>query len=176
MSGLGGVIAAEHPAVMGGRVGACIFSSFLFPAGLWALGAVDATGAALIATVATILVTRPILLLGGTRIARVLTLEIAIAALAFVSTFPVIPGLLLAAFFPLIGMLACVSASAHIAAIWLVADDRPYEADVVIARATQANVVDIRAAGIARRAGTRTPAHAASEPAGPTAQPHQQAR
>jgi hypothetical protein len=176
MSGLGDVIAAEHPAVMGGRLGACVFSSFLFPAGLWALGAVDATGAALIATVATILVTRPILLLGGTRIARVLALEIAIAALAFLSSFPVIPGLILAAFFPLLGMLACVSASAHVATIWLVADDRPYEADVVIARATQANVVDIRAAGIARRAGAKTPARAASEPAGPTAQPHQQVR
>lgn len=161
---------------MGGRVGASVFSSFLFPAGLWALGAVDATGAALIATVVTILVTRPILLLGGTRIARVLALEIAIAALAFLSSFPVISGLLLAAFFPLLGMLACVSASAHVAAIWLVADDRPYEADVVIARATQANVVDIRAAGIARRAGTKTPARAPSEPAGPTARPHQQAR
>ena len=73
-------------------------------------------------------------------------------------------------------MLACVSASAHVAAIWLVADDRPYEADVVIARATQANVVDIRAAGITRRAGTKAPARAASEAAGPTAQPHQQAR
>jgi hypothetical protein len=176
MSGLGDVMVAEHPAVMGGRVGACIFSSFLFPAGLWALGAVDATGAALIATGATMLVTRPILLLGGTRIARVLALEIAIAALAFLSTFPVIPGLLLAAFFPLLGMLACVSASAQVAAIRLVADDRPHEADVVIARATQANVVDIRAAGIARRAGTKTPARPASEPAGPTAQPHQQAR
>jgi hypothetical protein len=176
ISGLGDVIVAEHPAVIGGRIGACLFSSFVFPAGLWALGGVDANGAALIAAVATMLVTRPILMLGGTRIARVLALEIAIAALAFLSTLPAIPALLLATFFPLLGMLACVVASAHVAAIWLVADDRPYEADVVIARATQANVVDIRAAGIARRAGTKAPSRAASEPAGPPAQPHQQAR
>ena len=154
-------------------MGACVFSSFAFPVGLWLLGAVDVTGAALIAAVATMLVTRPILLLGGTRIARVLTLEIAIAALALLSTFPVFPALLLAAFFPLLGMLACVSAAAHVAATWLVADDRPYEADVVIARATQGNVVDIRAAGIARRAGAKPQARGVAEPA---AQPHHQAK
>jgi hypothetical protein len=176
MAGLGDVATAEHPAVLGGRIGACLFSSFAFPSGLWALGAVDTTSAALIAAVATLVVTRPILLLGGTRISRVLALEMLIAALAFSSTFSLIPSLILAVFFPLLGMLACVSLAAQVATTWFVADERPYEADVVIARATQANVVDIRAAGIARRSGAKPQPRAASEATGPTPQSQQQAR
>ena len=169
---------AEHPAVIGGRVGACLFSSFAFPVILCALGAVDVTAAALIAAVATLVFTRPILLLGGVRIARVLTLQIAIAGLALSATFHVIPALLLAAFLPLLGMLAFVSGSSRLAATWFARDDRPYEADVVIARATQStNVVDIRAAGIARRAATRAPACAASDsPVAAADESQQQAR
>jgi len=71
---------------------------------------------------------------------------------------------LLAAFFPLLGMLAFVSASARVAAIRFGRDDRPQEADVVIARATQANVVDIRAAGIARRTAAKAQPRSAADP------------
>lgn len=157
------VTAAEHPTVTGGRLGACLYSSFVFPAGLWAVGAVDAMNAAMIAAVSTLVVTRPIMLMGGTRIAGVLVLEIAIAALAFCSVFPVLLGLPLAAFFPLLGMLACVSAG-QAAVGRFVEDDRPQEAEVVIARATQDNVVDIRAAGIARRATASAHDRAVSQP------------
>jgi len=167
VAGFERVAAVEHPAVLAGRIGACLFSSFAFPAGLWMLGAVDAMTAAAIASVATLVVTRPILLLGGTRIARVLALEILIAALAFSSTFPAIPGLLLATFFPLLGMLACVSGFQRVATTWFVVDDRPFEADVVVARATQANVVDIRAAGIARRTGAKPQARPSTDAAAP---------
>jgi hypothetical protein len=161
LAGVADLCAAEHPAVMGGRLGACLFSSFVFPLGLWGLGAVEATTAALVATALTLLGTRPILLLGGLRIARVLALEIAIAGVA------------LAAFFPLLGMLSFVSASAQMAAARFATDDRPQEADVVVARATQANVVDIRAAGIARRAGPKVPPRAVSVP---PVQSHQNAK
>jgi len=172
---LGDVAAAEHPAVIGGRVGACLYSSFVFPAGLWAVAAVDAMSAAMIAAVSTLVVTRPIMLLGGTRIARVLLLEIAIAALAFCSAYPAVVALPAAAFFPLLGMFACVTA-AQGAAGWFVEDDRPHEAEVVIARATQDNVVDIRAAGIARRAAARTQDRTASQPSKVAADSNKQAR
>lgn len=148
------VAADEHPAVIGGRLGACLYSSFVFPAGLWAVGAVDAISAAAVASVSTLALTRPILLMGGARIAGVLALEVAIAALAFCSVFPVLVGLPLAVFFPLLGTLACVSAGQAIVGRFI-EDDRPQEAEMVIARATQDNVVDIRAAGIARRAAAR---------------------
>jgi hypothetical protein len=173
LAGVADLCAAEHPAVMGGRLGACLFSSFVFPLGLWGLGAVEATTAALVATALTLLGTRPILLLGGLRIARVLALEIAIAGVAFASAFPLGPALVLAAFFPLLGMLSFVSASAQMAAARFATDDRPQEADVVVARATQANVVDIRAAGIARRAGPKVPPRAVSVP---PVQSHQNAK
>jgi len=176
VAGLVDLCAAEHPAVMGGRVGACVFSSFAFPGGLWLLGSVDETTAALIATVLTLVATRPILLLGGTRIARVLTLQITIAVVALASTFPMIPSLLLGAFFPLLGMMLFVSSSAQLASSRFARDDRPQEADVVVARATQANVVDIRAAGIARRAGAKTATRPVSDPPATPAQPHQQAK
>lgn len=165
--------ATEHPAVMGGRVGACLFTSFVFPLGLWVLGAVELTTAALVAAGMTLLGTRPILLLGGLRVAHVLALQIAAAALALTSTMPAIPALFLAAFFPLLGMLAFVSAAAQLAAARFARDDRPHEADVVIARATQANVVDIRAAGVARRTGPKAAPRAVSDSA---AQPHQHVR
>ena len=161
--GVSDLCATEHPAVMGGRVGACLFTSFIFPVALWALGAVEVATATLIAAGSTLLATRPILLLGGLRIVRVLILQIGIGVLAFGSAFPVIPAFLLAAFFPLLGMLAAVSASARVASARFARDDRPHEADVVVARATQANVVDIRAAGIARRPGSKAQPRAVSD-------------
>jgi hypothetical protein len=177
IAGVGELCRVEHPAVMGGRVGACLFSSFAFPVILYVLGAVDVTAAALIAAVATLLFARPILLLGGLRIARVLTLQIALAGLALSTTFHVIPALLLAGFLPLLGMLAFVSASSRLAAAWFARDDRPYEADVVIARATQStNVVDIRAAGIARRSATKAQAVAVSDSPAAADESHQQAK
>jgi hypothetical protein len=138
------VYAQEHPIVMGGRAGACLFSSFVFPAGLWAVGGVSATVAALIAAVMTLLASRTILFLGGMRIARVLALEVAVAAAVLIPDFSPVPAILFAVFFPLLGMLSCVSAGAQAAVTWFAGEDRPHEVDVVIARATQSNVVDIR--------------------------------
>jgi hypothetical protein len=149
--------AEEHPTVVGGRVGACLFSSFGFPAGLWVLGAVSPTGAAVVAILGTLLVTRLILVLGGIRVARVLALQVGIAALALFPTYSPLPALVTSAFFPLLGMLASVSAGARLAGAWFAQEERPREADMVIARATQANVVDIRAAGTSRRAAGAKP-------------------
>lgn len=168
-----GLCAVEHPAVMGGRLGACLFSSFGFPLFLWGLGAVEVTTAALISAGSTLVATRPILLMGGLRIAPLLALQISAALLAFTATFPLLPALIMAAFLPLLGMLGFVSAGARVATVRFASEDRPQEADVVIARATQANVVDIRAAGISRRTGTKSQARSASDA---TAQPHQRAR
>jgi hypothetical protein len=151
-----GLCAAEHPAVMGGRIGACLFSSFAFPFVLWGLGAVDATTAALISAATTLMGTRPVLLMGGLRIAPLLALQIIVALLVFTVTFPLAPALMLAAFLPLLGMLGFVVAGASIATARFARDDRLQEADVVIARATHGNVVDIRAAGISRRGGTKS--------------------
>jgi hypothetical protein len=134
VAGLADLCTGEHPTVMGGRVGACLFSSLVFPAGLWAVGAVSATTAALIAATATLLASRAILLLGGTCIARVLALEVGIVALVLVPKVSVVPAFVVAAFSPLIGMLACVLAGTALAATWFARHDRPLEIEVAIAR------------------------------------------
>jgi hypothetical protein len=147
--------AAEHPAVMGGRVGACLFSSLAFPAGLWGLGAVEIPTAAVIAAAATLIATRPIMTSGGLRIASVLALQFVVALVACTATLPLLPAVILAAFFPLVGMLAFVTVAAKVATVVFARDNPVQEADVVIARATQANVVDIRSAGASRRTGPK---------------------
>lgn len=134
------VFALEHPSVVGARAGACLFCCLVFPAAGWAVGAVSLPGALLIAAAAACLDARTIVLHGGTAIMRVLGLEIGIAAVACVLApeFSLVPGVLAATAFALIGMFACVSMGARAGDAWFEQLARPFELDVVIARATAA--------------------------------------
>ena len=161
----------EHPAVLGARIGACVFSSFTLPVLWWVLGRMDPTHAAVLAAAFTALVTRPILLLGGSRIGRVLLLQIAISMWVFSVEFSHMTAFMLAVFVPLAGMLTSVTLCARIAGARFADEERVPEADAAVARATQPNVIDIRAAGSVRRVGAKNrvvSSRAASPAASPT--------
>jgi hypothetical protein len=153
--GWGELHAIEHPAVLGARIGACVFASFTLPVLWWILGETTATSAALLAAAFTVAATKATLTLGGLRIWRVLLVQIAVSAWVFHGAFSVPTALVLALFVPLTGMLATVSVCAKIAGSRFAAGEPFHEADEVVARATQPNVVDIRAAGAGRRTGAK---------------------
>lgn len=147
---------AEHPAVVGARIGACLFNSLGLPTLLWAIGGVSVLSALGLAAALTLLCSRTILAFGGLRIGRVLAVEILATGWALHASYPVLILGFVAVSLPLLGMLASVMASARIASVRFARSDHHLqEADAAVARASQANVVDIRAAGAARRIAER---------------------
>jgi hypothetical protein len=158
--GLGVLKLAEASAVLGARIGACIFNSLTLPAILWALGGLEVATACVAAAVLTLLGTRSILVFGGTRIGRLMTLQIFVSLSALYPSHAPLSALLMAIFIPLVGTFLSVSICSRLADVPSSDDQVLLEADAVVARASQPNVVDIRAAGVARRAGTRVRAQA----------------
>ena len=169
-AGLSTVYETEHPAVLGARVGATVFSSFVFPATLWALGAATPGLGCMIAALLSLLVARPLLLLGGHRVGRVVSLEIVFAAVLLPRVFSPLVAIPVAVFFPLLGMLAMGSIAARIAERAFAEYERPHEAEAAVARAMQSNVVDIRSADATRRAGKKVRGSTASAPVTQTLQ------
>jgi len=154
-AGFSTVYETEHPAVLGARVGVCIFSSFVFPAALWAVGAATPGVACLVAALLTVLAARPVLLLGGHRVGRVVLLEIAFAMILLPRVLTPLAAIPAAVFFPLLGILATASLAARIAERAFAEHEHPHEVEAAVARAMQSNVVDIRSADAARRAGKK---------------------
>ena len=160
----------EHPAVLGARLGACLFSSFVFPTLLWTLGAATPAFGAAIAVLMTVIGSRPLLLVGGPKIVRVVLLQIALGAVLLSRVTSPWLGIPAAVFLPLVGMLATVWLVARIAEYMSTEDHRPHEVEAAVARAMQSNVVDIRSAEAARRASKKARGQVAATPAAPSLQ------
>ena len=163
--GLARVYENEHSSVLGARIGACLFSSFIFPIALWSSRAATPALACAIAAILSVLTVRPVLLLGGHRVGRVVLLEIAIAAVLLPRVFGPAVAVPVAIFFPLVGMLGVASLVAKLTErVFAERDELPHEVEAAVARAMQSNVVDIRSADAARRAGKKARGQAAAGP------------
>jgi hypothetical protein len=146
----------EHPSVLVARVGVCAFASFVFPASLWAVGAATPVLACVAAAVLSLLTSRSILLVGGPRVAWVVFLEIVVAMVLLPRVMVPILAVATAIFWPLLGTLAFAFLGARFADQAFAENERPREVDAAVARAMQSNVVDIRSAEAARRAGKKS--------------------
>ncbi len=161
---------SEHPSVLGARVGACVYTSFVFPALLWAAGAVTPSGALAIAIALTIVGSRAMLLVGGPRVGRVAFLQLVIAAALLLQTTSPWVAIPAAIFGPLLGLLCTVALGARVAELVLAEDESPYEAEAAVALAMQSNVVDIRSAEAARRASKKARGQSGSSSVTPSLQ------
>lgn len=150
----------EPSAVLGARIGACVFNSFTLPAILWALGGLEAATACAVAAVFTLLSSRTVLVSGGARIAPVLLFQIVVSMLVLYPVFGAFVAFPLAVFVPLGGSLLSASVCGRIADVPATDDEVLLQADAAVARAMQPNVVDIRSASANRRANARARARA----------------
>jgi len=160
----------EHPSVLIARLGVCAFASFAFPASLWAVGAATPALACVAAAAMTLLTSRPVLLVGGPRVARVILLEILVALVLLPRVMDPLFAVSAAVFWPLLGTLALASLGAHVADQAFAHDERPHEIEAIVARAMQSNVVDIRSAEAARRAARKSRAQASGSAVTPSLQ------
>jgi hypothetical protein len=160
----------EHPSVLAARVGVCAFASFVFPASLWAVGAATPALASVAAAALSLLTSRSILLVGGPRVARAVFLEILIAMVLLPRVMDPFLAVSAAVFWPLLGTLALASIGARVADHAFAENQRPVEVEAAVARAMQSNVVDIRSAEAARRAGKKARGPAAGTPVTPSLQ------
>jgi hypothetical protein len=160
----------EDPSVLIARVGVCAFASFVFPASLWMIGAVTPALACVAAAALTLLTTRPVLLVGGPRVARVVLLEILMALVLLPRVMDPLFAVSAAVFWPLLGTFALASLGARVADQAFAEDERPHEVEAAVARAMQSNVVDIRSAEAARRAAKKSRGQASGTAVTPSLQ------
>lgn len=160
----------EHPSVLVARIGVCVFASFVFPASLWAVGAATPALACVAAAALSLLTSRSILLVGGPRVARVVLLETLVAMVLLPRVMDPLLAVATAVFWPLLGTLALAFMGARFADQAFAENERPREVEAAVARAMQSNVVDIRSAEAARRAGKKSRGSAAGTPVTPSLQ------